>query len=269
MLIGVDYPQFMNFNIVPIWQLGIEAFGTVPLGDDLRLDYAVTVANSRGPEDEYKDLGNMKAFGGRLKLVYNPEPFLVRLGGYAYYSQYRDTEQQIDIQLTPALTIDPSYSPAFGSSEIVNEAYNETVLTADAEIRVGRLRVIAEYARQTVIYTNPQQSDSQDKLLTGVPFNVTTYDPSHYGLGGYIMAAYEVPFHTPALDFSVTPYAGYDYVAPTTSDPVRNNVQIRGGLNVKPSPFVTLKVEGSRLLPQSDLVASKAWILMSQVAFSF
>ncbi|MGH7440118.1 MAG: hypothetical protein ACRENE_30880, partial [Polyangiaceae bacterium] len=87
-LIGVDYPQFMNFNLVPIWQLGLEAFGGIGLGDDLRLDYALTVANSDGPAPEYKDLTDMKAFGARLKLVYNPDPILLRIGGYAYYSQY-------------------------------------------------------------------------------------------------------------------------------------------------------------------------------------
>jgi hypothetical protein len=268
-LIGVDYPQFMNFNIVPIWQLGVEAFGSTELGDDLRLEYALTVANSRGPEDEYKDLTNMKAVGARVKLVYNPEPLLFRIGGYAYYNHYRDTQDNIQIQLTPALTLDPAYSPSFGSTTTVNSAYDETVITGDAEVRIRHLRIIAEFARQTVVYAMPTQVDSQDKLLKGVPFNVAIYDPSHYGLGGYVMAAYEIPFHTTALDFTVMPYAGYDYVAPSTTVPVRNNVQIRGGLNVKPSPYVTLKIEASRLLPENRSIASAATAVMSQIAFSF
>jgi hypothetical protein len=268
-LIGVDYPQFMNFNIVPIWQLGVEAFGSTELGDDLRLEYALTVANSRGPEDEYKDLTNMNAVGARVKLVYNPEPLLFRIGGYAYYNHYRDTQDNIQIQLTPALTLDPAYSPSFGSTTTVNSAYDETVITGDAEVRVRHLRIIAEFARQTVVYAMPTQVDSQDKLLKGVPFNVAIYDPSHYGLGGYVMAAYEIPFHTAALDFPVMPYAGYDYVAPSTTVPVRNNVQIRGGLNVKPSPYVTLKIEVSRLLPENRSIASAATAVMSQIAFSF
>ncbi len=268
-LIGVDYPQFMNFSIVPIWQLGAEVFGSVELTDDLRAEYALTLANSRGPEDEYKDLTNMKAIGARVKLVYNPEPLLFRIGGYAYYNHYRDTQDNIQIQLTPALTLDPAYSPSFGSYTTVNSAYDETVITGDAEIRIRRLRIIAEFARQTVIYAMPTQVDSQDKLLKGVPFNTTIYDPSHYGLGGYVMAAYEIPFHTAPLDFTVMPYAGYDYVAPSTTVPVRNNVQIRGGLNVKPSPYVTLKVEVSRLLPENKSIASAATAVMSQIAFSF
>jgi hypothetical protein len=211
----------------------------------------------------------MKAIGGRLKLVYNPEAFLFRIGGYAYYSQYRDTEDEIKVQLTPALTLDPSYYPSLGSYSVTNTAYNETVLTGDAELRVGRLRVIGEFARQTVIYTVPNEIGSEWQLLKGIPFSLTGYDPSHYAYGGYVMAAYEVPVHTKILDFSVTPYAGYDYVAPSTSVPTRNNTQVRGGLNVKPSPFVTLKLEVSRLIPESRAIASDATAVMSQVAYSF
>ena len=268
-LIGVDYPQFMNFGIVPIWQLGVEAFGSVGLGDDLRFDYALTVANSRGPEDEYKDLTDMKAFGARLKIVYNPEPFYFRLGAFAYYSQYRDNQDQIKIQLTPGLTLDPAYSPSFGTYSVTNSAYDETVLTGDAEFRVGRLRIIGEFARQTVIYDAPSAVPDDQKLLKGVPFNVPIVDPSHYAFGGYVMAAYEVPFHTKPIDFSVTPYAGYDYVVPSTTVPVRTNTQLRGGLNVKPSPYATLKLEVSRLLPENTSTASDATVVMAQLAYSF
>ena len=49
-----------------------------------------------------------------------------------------------------------------------------------------------------------------------------------------MLGAYEFPFHTRPLDFTVMPYAGYDYVVPSTTMPVRTNAQIRGGLNVKP-----------------------------------
>jgi hypothetical protein len=254
---------------VPIWQLGLEAFGGVGLGDDLRLDYALTVANSDGPAPEYKDLTDMKAFGARLKLVYNPDPVLLRIGGYAYYSQYRDVEDKVRIQLTPGLTLDPAYSPSFGSYPVTDKAYDETVLTGDAEVRVGHLRVIGEYARETVIYQAANPVPSDQKLLKGVPFNLNIYDASHYSYGGYVMAAYEIPVRTSVLDFSVMPYAGYDYVVPSTTIPTRNNTQIRGGLNVKPSPFVTGKLEVSRLIPENKAVASDATTVMAQLAFTF
>ena len=212
----------------------------------------------------------MKALGARVKLVYNPEPLLFRIGGYAYYSHYRDTQDNIQIQLTPALTLDPAYNPSFGSYTTVNAAYDETVLTGDAEIRVRRLRIIAEFARQTVIYAMPTQVDSQDKLLKGVPFNVNIYDPSHYGFGGYVMAAYEIPFHTAPLDFTRHAVRGIRLRRPV--DHGAGQEQRRrsaAGLNVKPSPYVTLKVEVSRLLPENKSIASAATAVMSQIAFSF
>jgi hypothetical protein len=211
----------------------------------------------------------MKALGARLKLVYNPEPFLFRIGGYAYYNQYRDTQTHIRIQVGSNLMLDPAYSPSFGSYTTDNSSYDETVLTGDAEIRYGRLRVIGEIARQTVIYNVPSQVPDDQKLLQNVPFAVTIYDASHYGIGGYVMAAYEAPIRVGSLGMSVMPYAGYDYVVPSTTIQTRNNTQIRGGLNVKPSPYVTLKLEVSRLLPESKYIASDATAVMSQLAYSF
>ncbi len=268
-LIGVDYPQFMNFSLVPISQLGVQALGSVGLGDDVRMDYALTVANSRGPEDEYKDLTAMKAFGARLKLVYNPEPFLVRIGGYAYYNHYRDTADHVRIQLGQDLKLDPAYGAPFGSYNVTTSSYDETVFTADAEFRYKNLRIIGEFVHQTVIYNTPRRVDDDDKLLKGAPFNVTIYDPSHYAFGGYGMMAYEVPIHTKLIDFKIMPYIGYDYVIPSTTIPVRSNTQLRGGLNVKPSPYVTLKLEVSRLLPENKSVASQGTAVMSQLSYSF
>jgi len=263
-LIGIGYPQFMQYNIVPVQQLGLEAFGSIPFGDDLHAEYALTVANSDGPQYDYKDLSSMKAFGARLKMVYSHDSFSFRLGGYAYYSQYMNSTENIVVHLTPKLALDPSYNPEFGSSTTVNEAYHESIFTADAEMRWKKLRVLAEYAHQTVIYTAPEQIGTAESLLKA-PYGVTLYDPSHYGYGGYVMAAYEIPIGS----VSLTPYAGADFVVPSTSQTIRNNHQYRAGLNFKPSPYVTLKVEGARWIADTSALGSNADSIMSQVAFSF
>jgi hypothetical protein len=263
-LIGIGYPQFMQYNIIPVQQLGVEAFGTIPFGDDFHAEYALTVANSDGPQYDYKDLSSMKALGARLKLVYSHDSFSFRLGGYAYYSHYVDSTENIVVHLTPKLTLDPAYNPEFASSTTVNEAYDESIFTADAEMRLGKLRVLAEYVHQTVIYTAPEQVGAAQSLLKA-PYGVTLYDPSHYGYGGYVMAAYEIPFH----GVSLTPYAGADFVVPSTTQTVRNNHQYRAGLNFKPSPYVTLKAEVARWISDTPAVGSDATSFMSQVAFSF
>ena len=268
-LIGVDYPQFMNFDLVPLQQLGLEAFGNVGLGDDVRLEYAATFANSNGPSDEYKDLTDMKAVGARLKLVYSHDSLYFRLGGYGYYNQYVDTTDGFQVQLTPGLVLDNSVATPIGSSVQTNQSYDETIVTGDAEFRYQRFRLLGEFAHQTVIYNIPTQLGPVSQLLKGVPLNVNAYDPSHYGYGGYVMAAYEIPFQTKLLDFSVTPYAGYDYVIPSTTVQVESTTQVRGGLNVKPSPYVTLKVEVSRIVPEAKAVNSVGTGVFSQLAFSF
>jgi len=266
-LIGIGYPQFMSYNIIPLQQMGVEVFGTIPITDELHAEYALTVANSDGPNPDYKDLTDMKALGARLKVVYSHDDFTFRLGGYAYYSQYMDSTEDITVHLTPQLTLDNSYNPAFGSSTTVNESYDETLLTADAEMRWKKLRVLAEYAHQTVIYTAPEKIGAAESLLKA-PLNVTLYDPSHYAYGGYVMAAYEIPFHG-AVDLSVTPYAGFDFVTPSTTETVRNNHQYRAGINVKPSPYVTLKFEVARWISNTAAVGSNADSIMSQVAYTF
>jgi hypothetical protein len=40
-------------------------------------------------------------------------------------------------------------------------------------------------------------------------------------------------------------------------------------LNVKPSPYVTVKLEVSRLVPDNKSIASDATVYMSQLAYSF
>jgi hypothetical protein len=268
-LIGVDYPQFMNFNLVPLQQLGLEAFGSVGLGDDVRMEYAVTFANSNGPSDEYKDLTDMKALGARLKLVYSHDDLYLRLGGYAYYNNYVDSSDAIVIHLTPKLTLDNSIASPGASETTINESSNEIIVTGDLDFRFKKFRLLGEFANQTVIYNTPPTLGSISQLLKGIPLSVNAYDASHYGYGGYVMAAYEVPFHTKPIDFSVTPYVGYDYVIPSTTVLQNQTQQVRGGLNIKPSPYVTLKVEVARVMPTAAAVNSQGTAIFSQIAFSF
>ena len=268
-LIGLDFPQFMNFNLVPLQQLGLEAFGSAGLADDLRLEYALTFANSNGPSDEFKDLTDMKALGARLKLVYSHDDLYVRLGGYAYYNQYVDSTDSIIVHLTPKLVIDSSAATPASDATTINQSSNQFIVTGDLDFRYKRLRLLGEFANKSVIYNVPPPLGTISQLLKNIPLNVTAYDASHYGYGWYVMGAYEIPFHTRPLDFSVMPYVGYDYVIPSTTVLQNQTQQLRGGLNVKPSPYVTLKAEVSRVLPQSPVVNSQGTAVFGQVAYSF
>ena len=54
------------------------------------------------------------------------------------------------------------------------------------------------------------------------------------------------------------PYVGYDLVVPSTTVLAEQTKQLRGGLNVKPSPYVTLKVEASRIVPTAAFSTAPA-----------
>ena len=270
-LIGVEYPQFMNYNLVPIWQLGGVVFGSIPFGEDVRMEYAATVANSLGTRDEYKDDSSMKGIGARLKIIYNPEPLLIRVGSYSYYSEYRDVAEHTVVQVTADGRPDTAYKPPMGSFPILREASNNVIITADAEVRYKKLRLFGEFVRRTVLFEQPLELTGQEKFLKGiVPSSTVAYAPNRHAYGVYAMVAYEIPVHIGDTDIRVTPYAGYDLIMPSSElSSTITNTQLRAGLNVKPSPFVTVKLEVSRLLPKSPILASEATGVISQVAYSF
>jgi hypothetical protein len=62
---------------------------------------------------------------------------------------------------------------------------------------------------------------------------------------------------------------GYDYVVPSTTALQSQTQQVRGGLNVKPSPYVTMKVELSRIVPEATVLNSAGTAAFGQLAFSF
>jgi hypothetical protein len=67
----------------------------------------------------------------------------------------------------------------------------------------------------------------------------------------------------------LTPYVGYDYIAPNSNVSTLNMDQYRGGLNLKPSPWLTAKAEVVRVIPESNLIASKSWVVVGQLAVAF
>ncbi len=265
-LLGVDNPNIINWQMVPTWQTGLELYGSRMLTDSLTLDYAVTLTNGRGPIDEYKDLDSNKALGLRLKLVYSTDDVTLRIGGYGFTGRYTDQEERDYVQLRPDLTLD---SPAFGANLITTESYNEQTVTLDALVRYKGLKLFGEYARRRVIYSHAPLEGDDDKMLSGVPYNVPLYYASYIGTAYYAVAAYEVNVSSILDGAKVTPYIGFDRIEPNNVAPVQNNKQYRFGLNVKPSPWVTTKLEAVREVPEAVAVGSKGWALVAQLAVAF
>lgn len=268
-VLGVDMPSIITFGMVPIAQSGIELYGSRGLTDNLNVEYAVTISNGRGPIDEYKDLDQNKALGLRVKVVYQQDDLLLRLGGYAYSGRYTDRNEQVNIWLTPALDIDHSQPAAFGSTSTVTNSYRESIGTLDAVAQYKGLKVMGEFAKRKVVFDVAPPMDRQTAWMNDVPFGTTVYSSGYTGLAYYGVLAYELPLGESLGGIKVTPYVGADHLAPDQTRPYYDQNQYRMGLNVKPSPYVTTKLEATRAIPKEEVIASKMWLVTAQAAVAF
>ncbi len=268
-LLGVDAPNLINWELVPTRQTGLSLYGMRQLSDSLALDYAATLSNGRGPVDEYQDLDENKGVGLRLKLTYSTENLTLRAGSYGYVGRYTDRQERAYVMLNPDLSLDTSQSQPFGINYVTTEGYDERVIALDAMVKFHGLSVSGEYARRRVVYSTPPPIDDDDKLLNEIPFDVPAYYASYIGKAYYVLAGYEFDLGQALGGTKLTPYLGYDTIKPISTIPVQNMHQYRAGLNVKPSPWVTTKLETVRVVPVAEAVASKAWVIIGQVAVSF
>lgn len=271
-LLAAVTPNLINFGFLPIWQTGLQALGSRDLAEGLTLDYAATLSNGRSPADEYADVDANKAVGLRAKLTYQSEDMMFRLGGYGYFGSYSDRREATVVKLasTPnGLVLDPNASPSFGSEFTRTEAYDERVLTLDAQARFKGLRLFAEYARRQVQYDIAPVVGGQNKLLGGIPFEQDLHQAAYFGQAWFILVGYEFDLGESLASVKITPYAGYDRLQPNSNVATTDMDQYRVGLNVKPSPFVTGKVELLRIDPKADALAGESWLLLNQLAVSF
>jgi len=268
-VLGVDMPNLINFALVPIHQMGLQIYGNRLLTDNLNLEYAVTLSNGRGPIDEYKDLDNDKAIGLRGKLVYTSDDLFMRLGGYAYTGRYTDRREEYYIYLTPNFGLDRSQPVPLSSASPTTESYRETIGTLDALVQFKGLKVMAELAHRRVIYSTAPLMNAQGALLNNVPYGTHIHAANYTGIAYYALAGYEVDLGESLGNVKVTPYVGADHLSPDQTMPFLDMNQYRFGINIKPSPYITNKLEAMRLVPKAPEMASKMWLLVAQTAVSF
>ena len=268
-LLGADNPNLINWEFVPTRQTGLQLLGSRELADSLTMDYAVTLSNGRGPVDEYKDLDANKALGLRLKLVYATDDMSFRVGGYGYQGTYTDSQHREYVQVRPDLTLDTSYPVAVGSTESIQVAYKESILALDALVRLKGFRLFGEYARRRVIFTHAPPFPDDDKLLNGIPYAIPLHVAGFIGTAYYVMGAYEIDASRILEGLKITPYAGFDEIRPNGNVITENMKQYRVGLNIKPSPWATMKFEAVRIVPDAEALGSRAWAAISQLAIAF
>lgn len=265
-LLTVFYPHVMNWDLLPETQLGLQMYGSVFPADSLKLDYAVTFSNGRGPIDTVMDLDENKAVGLRAKGTWSHGDWKIALGGYGYYGKYTDLERRAEIYLNADLTPDETSGSALGSRLYTTKKYKERVLVSDLSIAWKGLHLFGEYAfRQLEFIKHPAENPDYQFVQNG---NIAErYVPNSIGRTFYAMLSWTLPLEK-WTHVGVTPYVGYDGHHNDFMTDWYYQKTMHVGLNVRPSPYVVVKTEGIVDL-FSERLGGRMTSIAGQLAVSF
>ena len=268
-VIPARIPYMQTRGIVPHAQNGVMFYGRAFALDRLAIDYSVSVSNGRGPVDALVDLDENKGVGARLKLTYSGDDFRISLGGYGYFGTYTDVKKTITMYASDDLTMDTEVDRPMRTNLTKTEEYDEYILTADLEVDLFGFHLQSEYVWRYVDYKihGPRMMDAQ--ILSGAsPFS-TAYNASFIGNGVYVLAAWELPLAKWIRPVRIRPYFMYEYAASDDTMKFTNFNIFIVGVNLKPSPYVSLKLDYSHSIPQSEIYGEDAEALSAQLAVSF
>jgi hypothetical protein len=267
-LIGVLPPAMVSSQLVPSWQTGLELFGRYPLGRELALDAVATLSNGRGPIDEWRDLDDDMALSGRLRLSWDTPGTSLALGGFGYYGKSTDLIETTTLRTAADGTVDAADPESLVVEDVVVESYQESMLAADLRFAWEGLLVQSEGVERRVDYEVPTLLTQSQALVLGVPLGQAAYAPNNVGYAFYGLVGYTLPFTRQLGGVALTPYASVERSVPADEGSAFDQWQYRFGLNVRPSPYVTLKGEVNHVAPESGLLG-EATTLYLQTAVSF
>jgi hypothetical protein len=220
-IIGVYKPYIINQDWFPERQTGIEAYGSVYLGDT-QLGYHLTLSNGRGPIDAYRDLDNNKGLGARLYVKNDALLGTFTLGLSAYRGNYTDRPGNgIAIEDGALVARDP---PTL--------RYEEVSYAADLKWEWEGLVVQSEFITRDIRYT-----DATRPRATVLPSSPPGFQPDARDRGVYLLVGYRTPW------LNLMPFAMLQYV-----DRISDAHEYSVGLNLRPSPRVALKAEYKYIL---------------------
>lgn len=243
-VLPISLPYTQLAALIPLSQLGVQAYGRFFPSDETFIDYAFTVSNGRGPYDEYKDINENKAVGLRLRGKYEGTNGSIALGGYGYYGTYRDNKIK---------TILDTATGSLKSESITTEEYDETALSADILINYLGISLQGEFIFRRVMYDVGYPIDPRFAQSERLDASLTNYiTPSYIGKGGYGMLSYVLPLKKWLGATQVIPYFFAEQISLNDLDEFQQYRMIRCGLDVRPNSALTLKVEGGTAMPLHD-----------------
>lgn len=268
-VIPARIPNMQYRAIMPLSQTGFMIFGRFFPSEHINLDYALTLSNGRGPIESVLDLDENKGIGFRLKFTYTGKNVTFFIGSYGYTGEYTDIKKRSVIQLQDDLTIDEDQPDAFITKVIPVEAYREYVVSGDMLISLFHLTLQSEVVWRRVHYSIRPYMDQGTAILNGgVAVEDTYYMPDFVGYGVYTLLSYELPLPELKWMLKVTPYVMYERGDHMGVYELAKVHILYAGLNVKPSPYITLKGEFMRSYPDAaQLETTNAMTLQLAVSF--
>jgi hypothetical protein len=246
-IIGVRRPYVVGEGLIPERQTGIQIYGSYLVGTT-ELGYHLGLSNGRGPLDAYQDLDNNKAVTARLFVTSELPIGSITLGGTLFRGRYTDRVSRFAI--TPA--------GEFGLEYISVNRYEELSMAGDVRWLWDELTLQGELmVRDTAL------DDRYRAASFPVPGAPPGFAPDFRSVGWYVMGAYRLPW------YNIMPFFGGESYDPGQGFAAN---AVWGGLNVRPTPRVVLKVQLTKSwFPNDEGVAGDDGIevLDLQAAWSF
>ncbi len=251
-VIPVVRPFTISFALMPERQTGIQAEFNRNLADEWRLSATLGLSNGKGSVDEYADLDSNKAVTGRLQLTWRTQGTL-QLGATAYYGRFTDLSQSTELNGAGVRIVDH-----------VQVQFDELALGFDILYKLGGFHLQAEFISNQRRYTDE-----------GRPMrNAVEYWPDLERFGTYGLIGYRFDW-LGLMPFVMGEYFqisnNFEPARPPDDDGV---IHVMSGLNARPTPNVTLKLQGQVALSGTDLPEGSAlehplWGIQSQAAWAF
>jgi hypothetical protein len=219
-IVPVTRPYIVGENLFPRTQTGIELYGTWNI-DATQLGYHLTLSNGRGPVDVYQDFDDNKALGGRLFLRQDGGFGTVTLGVSGYRGQYTELHAAIGVDA----------SGAFSTTYPIDAKRDEVSLAADLKWEWNELLIQGEGIINEATYVDGGRPASPNAAFGGPPGFAADYR----NRGFYALVAYQTPF------FGIIPYVFHEHVWERSE--AYEAKAWRGGLNIRPTPRVSVKAE--------------------------
>ncbi len=269
-ILAVRAPFALVRELIPLAQTGVQIYGRFFPFNYTKLDYAITLSNGRGPMDQIMDLDEDKGMGLRLRLQYQRNDVHLALGGYGYTGEYTDIKKIVRMDFNPDLTLNEDADPPAYADLETTEHYREYSAAADLLVEVFGVRLQAEYIWRYRDYLSPTIRSEWITMFLGVSATDTVYEATMVGHDVYTLLAWDLPFLKRFSSVSLTPYIMYEYSGSEDTDAGSLFHMIVGGLNFKPSPFVTLKAEAFHMMPKlKTKYGGNATMMSLQMAVSF